>query len=190
MSGKLDVAGSSRTDVIMMTSRATIGAADSYATQTCGRLADAVRGFARRKISGKFPGSDDRVQLRGYAFIVIGERSQSGTMMLGCVGYYIHNRATVAQVAQLIDREERRPGKVGLHAENAIELDGMSNRFVDLQAKLRGAEDHGELSFGTLRRLVQRHRFFAGAFGVLDQAQLVDQFVAFVLILAAEGVRI
>ena len=105
--------------------------------------------------------------MRRHSFIVVRERSQSGTMLLGCIGDYIYDWAAIAKVSQLVDGEERGAGKVGLHSQNAIELDGMSDGFVDLQAKLRGAEDYGELSFRTLRRLVQGDRFLADPFGIL-----------------------
>ncbi len=58
-------------------------------------------------------------------------------MRLRRVGHDIDDLAAVLQLAQLIEREKRRAGKVRFHAQHAIQFDGMADRFVDLQAKLR-----------------------------------------------------
>src|SRR5437762_666554 len=66
----------------------------------------------------------------------------------------------------------------------------MPDRFVNLQPKLRTLQNYVEGSFGTLRGRVQRHRLFPNAPRILDQPELVNQFVTFVLPLAAKGIRI
>ena len=66
----------------------------------------------------------------------------------------------------------------------------MADGFVDLQPELGAVEDQVELALRALIGGVQRHGLFGDARRVLQQAQLVDQLVAFQLVLAAEGVRV
>src|SRR5580700_10260361 len=66
----------------------------------------------------------------------------------------------------------------------------MPDRFVDLQSKLRTIENNVERAFGALLSFMQRNRLFRDAARVLNQPQLVDQLVAFVLPLSTEGIRI
>src|SRR5581483_12135637 len=62
----------------------------------------------------------------------------------------------------------------------------MSNRLVNLQRQLRALEDDVERALRTLLRLVQRYTFLGDAACILQQLELVDQFVAFVLPLSTE----
>src|SRR5262245_42483645 len=73
-------------------------------------LADRVCGFARREIAGELSVGDDRSALCGDALVVISKRSQSGAVLLGGVGDYVHDWAGVAKVAELVDGEERCAG--------------------------------------------------------------------------------
>ena len=66
----------------------------------------------------------------------------------------------------MIEREEAHARVVGFAAQHAIELDGMADGFVDLQAELRAIQDQIELAFGALIGGVQRHGFFGDARGV------------------------
>src|SRR5580693_168035 len=66
----------------------------------------------------------------------------------------------------------------------------MPNGFVNLQSKLRTIENNVEHARWTLLRVMQSDRFFRNAAGVLDQLQLFNQLVAFVLPLTPIRVRI
>src|ERR1043166_2701464 len=147
------------------------------------------RGLARRHVAGELAAADDIGALRGNAFVVEGEGAEAGTVIEARVAHHVDDRRAVAPVAQLIEREEAHAGVVRLAAEDAIELDGVADGLVNLEAELRAAEDEIEFAFGALRRVVERDSFFGDAVGVLHQLQLVDQLVAFQLVLAAERVR-
>ena len=45
------------------------------------------------------------------------------------------------RLIQLVERQETRACKIGFLAENAVQLDGMPDGFVNLQAQLAAAED-------------------------------------------------
>src|ERR1035441_4512690 len=154
------------------------------------RFADGRCGFARGHVAGEQPVADDIGGLRGHAFIVEGERAQAGTVLRPRVANHVHNFGAVAQAAQLIEREEAHARVVGLAAQDAVELDGMADRLVDLQSQLRAVEDEVELALGALIGAVQRDGFCGDARGVPDQVPLVDQLVALKLMLPAEGIRI
>ena len=91
---------------------------------------------------------------------------------------------------QFVEREEAHARVVGLRAEHAIELDGMTDGFVNLEAELAAVENQIEGAFGTFVGGVQCHGLFGDARRVLEQIDLVDQLVALELVLAAEGIRI
>src|ERR1022692_1971644 len=154
------------------------------------RLAHRRRGLARSHVAGEQAIADDVSRLRGHAFIVEGERAEAGAVLRPRVANHVHDFGAVAQAAQLIEREEAHARVVGLAAQDAVELDGMADRLVDLQAQLRAVEDEVELALGALIGAVQRHGFFGDARGVPDQVPLVDQLVALKLMLPAEGIRI
>src|SRR5580658_3279850 len=154
------------------------------------RLADGRGGFARGHVAGEQAVANDVRRLRGHALIVEGEGTEAGTVLRACVANYVHDFRAVAQAAQLIDGEEAHARVVGLAAQDAVQFDGMTYRLVDLQAKLRAIEDEVELAFGALIRCVQGDGFFGDAGRVSDQVPLVDQLVAFELMLATEGVGI
>ena len=109
-------------------------------------------------------------------------------MLLARVAHHVDDLRSVAQVIQLIQREEAHARVVGLAAQHAIEFDRVADGFVNLQAQLRAVQNQVEFAFGTLVGGVQRHRLFGDPRRVLQQAQLVHQFVALQLILSAEGV--
>src|SRR5258708_32634782 len=102
-------------------------------------------------------------------------------MLLAGIGNHIDQVTAIAKSAQLVDSEEGRTRKIGLHAEDAVEFDRMSDGFVNLQAKLRAVKNNVEHAFGRLICLMKRYGFFGNAPRVVDQLQLFDQFVAFVL---------
>ena len=56
-------------------------------------------------------------------------------MLLARIGDDVHQVAAVAQLAQFIQSQKGGAGKVGFHAEHTIELDRMSDGFVNLQSQ-------------------------------------------------------
>ncbi len=102
------------------------------------------------------------------------------------VGDDVDDVGAVAELAELVQSEEAHAGEVGFHAEHAVELDGMADRFVNLQAELGAFEDDGALAFGTHGGLVQRGGLFGDLRRVAHQVQRFDQLVAGELMLAAE----
>ena len=60
----------------------------------------------------------------------------------------------VAQIVELIEGEKTRAGEIGFLAENAVELDGMADGFVNLQTKLAAAKNQRA---GFLRALRARN---------------------------------
>ena len=53
------------------------------------------------------------------------------------IGDHVDDFRAVLQLAQLFHCEETHAGEIRFHAEDAIELDGMADGFVNLQAELR-----------------------------------------------------
>ena len=96
------------------------------------------------------------VHCAGDAFVIVGKRTQAGAVCLGGVGHDVDDFAAVFQCAQLVESEKRRAGKIGFHAEHAVELDGVADRLVNLQAELRAIEHDVVRAFGTLVRRMQR----------------------------------
>ena len=78
--------------------------------------------------------------------------------------------AAVAQRAQFVERQKRRARKIRLHAQHAIEFDGMSDRFMNLQPELRAVENDVEAPFRTLLGLMQRNGLFRDAARVFAPA--------------------
>ena len=137
-----------------------------------------------------WPFGDDRRALRRHAFVVEGECAESGTMLQARIADHVDDLRAVTQRVQLVEREEAHAGIVGLDAQHAIELDRMADRFVNLQPELAAIEDEIESAFRAGIGGVQRDRLFGDARRVTEQVELVDEFVAFQLILAAERIRV
>src|SRR5208282_5397302 len=141
-------------------------------------LADGVRGLARTEITGKQSVRDNRRALRRNSLIVEAKSAESRPMLLARVGNHIHHLAAVAKRTKLVEREKRRAGEVRLHAQHAIKLDGMPDRFVNLQPQLRTLKNNVEHTLGTLLRAMQSHGLFGNPPRVLDQLQLFNQFIS------------
>ena len=114
--------------------------------------------------------ADDVGALRRHAFVVEGEGAQAGAVLQARVAHHVDDLRAVAQAPQLVEREEAHAGVIGLAAEHAVELDGVADGFVNLQAELRAVQNQVELAFGALVGGVQRHGFFGDARRVLEQA--------------------
>src|SRR3546814_9351608 len=88
------------------------------------------------------------------------------------VGRDVHQVGPVAQRSQLSRIEPRRARERGLPSEDAVELDGVAHRLVDLQRHLLAAEDEGGDGLGALRRAQQRLRLLGDAGAVADEVEL------------------
>ncbi len=104
-------------------------------------IADAS--FAVAQISGEQAVGDDRSALRGNAFVVVGKSAEAGAMFEPRVGDDVHDVRAVFQFAQLFGGQETHAGEIRFLPEHAVEFDGMADRFVNLQAKLRAAQNNG-----------------------------------------------
>src|SRR5579871_4197415 len=153
-------------------------------------FADLGGGFAGGHIPGELAVPDDIGGLRGHALVIECECSEAGTVLQAGIADNVDDLGTVAQAAQLIDGEKTHAGVIGFGPENAIELDGVADGFVDLQAKLGAIEDEVECALGALVGGVEGDGFLGNARGVFQELQLVDELIPFQLILAAEGVGV
>ncbi len=72
----------------------------------------------------------------------------------------------------------------------AIELDGMADGLVNLQAQLRRAENNSARAFGTLCGGMQRDSLLAGTLRVADKIKRFDQLISLEGVLSAEAVWI
>ena len=97
--------------------------------------------FAIRQVAGEESVGNDRRALRGNAFIVVAERAEARAVFEARVGHDVHDVRAVAQLAQFFEREKTHAREIRFHAEDAVELDGMADGFVNLQAELRAIEN-------------------------------------------------
>src|SRR5581483_12500961 len=93
-------------------------------------------------------------------------------------------------MSQLIESQKAHAGVIGFRTQHTVELDGMADRFVDLQSQLRAVENQIELTLGTLLGGVQGDSFFGDSRSMSQQVQLVYEFVALELILSTKRIRI
>ncbi len=97
---------------------------------------DQVRGFAIRKIAAKFAVFDDVRALRGNAFVIVCKRAKALAVVEPRVGDDVHDARGVFEVVQLVERKKTCAGEIRFLAKDAIEFDGMADRFMNLQAEL------------------------------------------------------
>src|SRR5438105_15100981 len=93
---------------------------------------------------------DDFRALCGTPLVVVCERTETGTAFETRFGYDIHNVRTVFELVQLVERQKTCPCEICFLAENAIELDRMSDRFMDLQTELASVQQQRSGLFRTL----------------------------------------
>ncbi len=128
-------------------------------------------GLARHEIADEDPVLHRPARGRGHALVVVAEGPEAA--LAGRVDRDVHVLAAVAERAEPIGREERRPRERGLGAERAIELDRMAAALVALEHELVRAEDHGGAD--VLRALLggeQRHGLVGDAGRVLHEVPL------------------
>ncbi len=97
---------------------------------------------------------DDVDGLGRHALVVVAEAAERAGQ--GGVGGDVHEVGAVAHRPELRRVEPGRAGEGGLPAEDAVELDGVADRLVDLQRHLLAAEDQRGGLLGALRRAEQR----------------------------------
>src|SRR5712664_1715707 len=148
--------------------------------------ANEVRRFAIRKIAAELSIFNDLRALRGNTFVVVSKSAESLTVIEPRVRDNVHNARSVFQLVQLVERQKTRAGEIRFLAKNSIQLDGMADRFVDLQAELAAAEDEGADLFGALRRGMKRNGFFRDDRRVFYQIERFNQFVTLQRMLAAK----
>src|SRR6266576_118451 len=149
-----------------------------------------VRGFAIRKIRAEFAIFDDVRALRGNAFVVVSKGAEPLAVVEPRVGDNIHNARSVLQVVQLVEGQKTRAGEIRFLTKNAVQLDGMADRFMNLQAELAAAEDEGADLFRALRRGMKRGGLFRDARRVSHQIERFNEFVTFERMLAAKTIGI
>jgi hypothetical protein len=79
------------------------------------------------------------------------------------IAHHVDDLRAVAQSIELIEREEAHAGVIRLRAQDAIQLDGVADGFVNLQPQLRAIENQIELALGTLVGRVQSDGLFGDA---------------------------
>src|SRR5579883_1972642 len=95
-----------------------------------------MRRLPVRKIAPKLPVLDDVGALRRHALVVISKRAKALAVLEPRVGDHVDDFGRVAQLVELVERQETRPGEIRFLSKHAIQLDRMSNGFVDLQSEL------------------------------------------------------
>ncbi len=127
-----------------------------------------MRGFTIRKIPAEFPALNDIGALRGNAFVVVGKGAEPLPVIEARIRNDVHNARSVFQLVQLVEGQKTCAGEIRFLAEDAIQLDGMADRFVNLQSELAAAEDDCADLFRALRRGMERGGFFGNDRRVSD----------------------
>src|SRR5581483_9254345 len=153
-------------------------------------LPDQSSGLAGGHVPPERAVTDNVGRLRGNAFIIEDERTQSRPVFRARIAHDIDNLRSIPQPVQLVEREEAHTGIVGLAAEHAVEFDGMAHGFMDLEPELGAIQDEVEFALGALGGGMQRNGFFRDASDISHQVPFLDQFVTFELVLPTERVRI
>ncbi len=81
-------------------------------------------------------------------------------------------------MAAFIERQEGRTGVRGLLSQDAVELDGVAARLVNLQRELGAADDEGRLRGGANLRRQKLRRLVGDPGSVAEQVQATDVLVA------------
>jgi hypothetical protein len=113
-------------------------------------------GFEPREVGGVAAGQrpdpgallDDVDALGGGALVVVAERGERAGD--GRVGGDVHQLRAVLQAPELAEVEEAGAGEGGLPPEDAVELDRVTDRLVDLQGELARLEHEVHLAGGAL----------------------------------------
>ena len=90
------------------------------------------------------------------------------------VGDNVHDFRAIGEFVQLVEGEKTGAGEIGFLAENAIKFDGVSDRFVDLQAELAAVKKQSAGFFRALRRGMECYGLFGDAWGVPQKIERSD----------------
>ena len=97
----------------------------------------------------KIPSPDDRRRLGRDALVVVAERAEAAGAR--GVGGDIDMGRSVAERPELVDRQERVARVRQLHPEDAVQLDRVPARLVDLEGELAAVEEDGPPALGAGR---------------------------------------
>src|SRR6267378_5518463 len=148
-------------------------------------------GFAIRKVSAELAILDDVRALRGNTFVIVRKRAKPRPVIEPRIRDDIDDARCVFQMIQLVERQEAGARKIGFLAENAVELDGVPDGFVNLQAELTSAENQCSDFLRALRSGMQGGGLFRDDGRIAEQIERLDQLVTLERVLSAEtiGVR-
>ena len=93
-------------------------------------------------------------------------------------------------MVQLIERQKTRAREIRFLTKNAVQLDGVADRFVNLQPELAAAKDERADFFRALRGGVKRDGFFGDNRRVSHQIKRFNEFVTLQRMLAAKTIGI
>src|SRR5215472_6509396 len=142
-----------------------------------------MRGIAAGHVADEDAFADEIDRLRRRAFVVVAVRRERERARH--VANDVDAMVAVPERAELVERRERRAGEVRLPAHDAVELERMADRFVDLQRDLIAGKHDIHPAARALIGGEKRHRFFADAPRVLEQLRFADDLVPAGLIEAA-----
>ena len=136
------------------------------------------------------PFTDQELLAGGGAVVVMAVAGQ----LLGNVrveGHVEQGRA-VLQAAEVLGLDEAGAGVIALVAQDAVELQRVADRFVDLQDHLVGHQQQVARALGRVRCQQQLQGFVGNARRGADQAEAVDHIEATLLaeVAATEGARL
>lgn len=105
----------------------------------------------------------------------------------GVVSDEVDEVRAVAEFVLVLGEVEAGPGEVGFPAIDAVELVGVTDRLMNLQAELAGHEDEVGLSGWADGGGGEGDGFFPDALGVFEELGGADEFVAAALVDASKG---
>src|SRR5579885_2041006 len=100
------------------------------------RQADPRSCFPRRHIAGETAFANNVRTLRRHAFVIESKGAESWPMFRAGIADDVDNFRTVLEPPELIEREEAHAGVIRFATKDAVQLNRMADRFMDLQAKL------------------------------------------------------
>src|SRR6266850_2905601 len=145
-------------------------------------LPDPARLLARRLVADEDPLLEQVPALRLHSVVVVAAGRQRARQ--DPVAVDVDDLRADPEAPQLVRRQERGAGEVGLVAQRPIELGRVADRLVDGEPQVGGQEHQVLLPGRDGGRLQVGDRFLADAPGVVEEARPLDELVA-----AADRVR-
>src|SRR6266850_282276 len=164
----------------------------AFSTHGSGRTvkADKVGSFAIRKITAELAILDNVRALRRDTFVIVSKRAEARAVIEPRIRHDVDDAGSVFQMIELVERQKTGARKIGFLAKNPIELDGVPDGFVNLQAELASAEDDRSRFLRALRSGVQRRGFFRDDGRVAEQIKRFDELVTLERVLSTETIRV